>query len=153
MGHRAVIVPGSGTWVWCVWAEPDLWGCTGATLGVADVCIGAGVMVRDRGCLWFWSGRYCRCNGWRLQQLCRLSGCRKWCRNARSGRSQQCGCCDIWGSVSGLGTVFTEVSSHAVVDHPITGVHLVAVFWQDVPQWQGSRSYGRVSYIAMGWPA
>ena len=27
--------------------------------------------------------------------------------------------------------MFTEVSSHATVDHTITGAHLVAVFWQD----------------------
>ena len=81
----------------------------------------------DSWCLWFWS---CRCNGWRLQQLCRLSRCRQWCRNMRSGRSLQCGCCDIWGSVSGLDTAFMKVSSHVVVDHTITGVHLVAVFWQ-----------------------
>ena len=50
----------------------------------------------------------------------------------RSGRSLQCGCCDILGSVSGLDTVFTEVSSCVVVDHTITCVHLVAVFWQDM---------------------
>ena len=36
-----------------------------------------------------------------------------------------------------------KVSSHAAVEHAITGVHLEAVFWQGhVPQWQGSRSYG-----------
>ena len=27
---------------------------------------------------------------------------------------------------------FMEVSSYAVVDHVITGAHLVAVFWQDM---------------------
>ena len=27
--------------------------------------------------------------------------------------------------------MFTKVSSHVAVDHAITGVHLVAVFWQD----------------------
>ena len=84
----------------------------------------------DSSCLWFWSHRCCGCNRWRLQQLCRLGGCRQWCRNVRSGRSLQCGCCGSWGSVSGLDTAFTEVSSHVVVDHTITGVHLVAVFWK-----------------------
>ena len=49
----------------------------------------------------------------------------------RSGRSLWCGWCDIWGSVSGFDTAVTEVSSHVAVDHAITGVHLVAVFWQD----------------------
>ena len=28
--------------------------------------------------------------------------------------------------------MFMEVSSHVPVDHMITGVHLVAVFWQDM---------------------
>ena len=28
--------------------------------------------------------------------------------------------------------MFTEVLSHVVVDHAITGVHMVAVFWQDM---------------------
>ena len=40
-------------------------------------------------------------------------------------------CCDRWGSVSGLDIVFMKVSSCMVVDHAITGAHLVAVFWQD----------------------
>ena len=35
-------------------------------------------------------------------------------------------------SVGGLDTAFTKVSSHAAVDHAITGVHLVAVFQQDM---------------------
>ena len=42
-----------------------------------------------------------------------------------------CGWCDSWGSVSGFDTAFMKMLSCAVVDHAITGVHLVAVFWQD----------------------
>ena len=49
----------------------------------------------------------------------------------RSGGSLWSGWCDIWGSVSGFDSAFTEVLSHAVVDHNITGAHLVALFWQD----------------------
>ena len=87
--------------------------------------------IRDSWCLWFWSCSHCRCSGWRLWWLCRLGGCRCCHRNARCGRKLQCGWCYIGGSVSGIGTTFTEVSSHAAVDHTITGVHLVAVFQQD----------------------
>ena len=86
---------------------------------------------QDSWCLWFWSCRHHRCSRQRLWQLCRLDGCRQWCRNARSGWSLWCDCSDIWCGVSGLDTVFTEVSSHAAVDHAITGAHLVAVFQQD----------------------
>ena len=50
----------------------------------------------------------------------------------RSGRSLQCGCCDSWSSASGFDTAFMKVLSCVVVDHAITGVHLVAVFWQDM---------------------
>ena len=32
-----------------VWAWPDLWGCTGATLGVADVGTGTGTTVGTAG--------------------------------------------------------------------------------------------------------
>ena len=85
----------------------------------------------DSWCLWFWSCRHCRCNRQRLWQLCRLGGCRHCCRNVRCGMSLQCGWCDIWGSVSRFDTALTKVSSHVAVDHAITGVHLVAVFWQD----------------------
>ena len=38
---------------------------------------------------------------------------------------------DSWGSVTGFNTAFTKVLSHTMVDHAITGVHLVAVFQQD----------------------
>ena len=86
---------------------------------------------RDSWCLWFCSCRCCRCNRQRLQQLCRLSRCRQCCRNVRSGRSLRCGCCDSWGSVSGFDTAFTKVPSHVVVDHAITGAHLVAILWQN----------------------
>ena len=86
---------------------------------------------RDSWHLWFWSHRCCRCNRQRLQQLCKLVGCRQCCRNVRSGRSLQCGWCDSWGSVCGLDTAFMKVSSCTAVDHAITGAHLVAVFWQD----------------------
>ena len=85
----------------------------------------------DSWCLWFWSCRHHECDRPRLWQLCRLGRCRQWHRNVRSGRSLQCGWCDIWGSVSGLDTAFTKVPSCAAVDHAITGVHLVAVFQQD----------------------
>ena len=112
-------------------AWPDLKGCTGATLGVTDVGIGAGATSGTAGCLWFWSCRHHGCDGQRLQQLCRLCRCRQWHRNVRSGSSLWCGCCDIWGSVSGLETMFMKVSSHAAVDHAITNAHLVAVFWHD----------------------
>ena len=78
--------------------------------------------------LWFWSCTHCRCNRQRLWQLCRLNRGRQWHRNVRSGRSLQCGWCDIWGSVSGLDTTFAEVLLHVSVDHAITGAHLVAVF-------------------------
>ena len=70
---------------------------------------------------------FCRCR-------CRHRGnfgCNSWYLWFWSCRSLQCGCCDIWGSVSGLDITFMKVPSHAVVDHAITGVHLVAVFWQD----------------------
>ena len=87
--------------------------------------------IRDSWCLWFWSCRHCWCNRQRLQQLCRLGGCRHSHRNVRCDKSLQCGWCDIRDSVSGLDTAFTKVSSHTAVGHAITGVHLVAVFWQD----------------------
>ena len=86
----------------------------------------------DSWCLWFWSSSCCGCNRWRLWQLYRLDGCRWWHRDVRPGRSLQCGYCDIWGSVSGLDTTFMKVSSCVAVDHAITGVHLVAVFWQNM---------------------
>ena len=89
------------------------------------------VNLGDSWCLWFWSHRCCQCNRQRLQQLCRLGRSRWWCRNTGSGRSLWCGCCDIRGSVSGLDTTFMKVLSYAVVDHTITGVHLVAVFQHD----------------------
>ena len=129
MGQRPLIVPGSGTWV--QWAWLNLQGCTGASLGVVDIDAGIGAASGIAG-VWFWSHRCCQCNRQRLQELCRLGRCRQCCRNARSGRSLWCGWCDIWGSVSGLNTAFTKVSSRAVVDHAITGVYLVAVFWQDM---------------------
>ena len=86
---------------------------------------------RDSWCLWFWSCRHCGCNR-RLWQLCRLGRCRQCCRNVRSSWSLWWGCSDSWGSVSGLETVFTKVLSSGAVDHAITGVYLVAVFWQDM---------------------
>ena len=85
---------------------------------------------RDSWCLWFCSHRCCRCSRQRLWQLCRLDWCRHCCRNARYGRSLQCGWDDSWGSVIGFDTAFMKVSSRVVVYHAITGVHLVAVFWQ-----------------------
>ena len=110
---------------------PNLQGCTGATLGVADVGADTGATFWTAGVCGFGvagivgeTGRGCgSCAG--------AGRCRQWCRYARSGRSLQCGCCDIWGSVSGLDTMFTKVSSCVVVDHTITGAQLVAVFWQD----------------------
>ena len=51
--------------------------------------------------LWFQSCRHCRSNRWRLHQLCRLGGCRLWCRDVRSGRSLHCGCCGVlWWELS-----------------------------------------------------
>ena len=97
---------------------------------------------RDRWCLWFCSCRCCKCNRQMLWQLCRLGGCRHCHRNARYGRSLQCGWCYSWGSVSGFGTAFMEVSSHVAVDHTITGAHLVScLLTGHIPQWQGSRFY------------
>ena len=127
-----------------MWAWLDLWGCTGATLGVANIGTGTGGDFGDSWCLWFWSCRCCGHSGWRLWQLCRLGGCRQWCRNARCGRSLWCGCSDSWDSVSGLDAAFTKVLSHAAVDHTITGVHLVPVFWQDMYH------SGRNSHLAKG---
>ena len=43
----------------------------------------------------------------------------------------QCGCYGVWNSVIGLGTAFTQVLSHVVVNSVIAGVYLVAVFGQD----------------------
>ena len=87
--------------------------------------------IGDSWCLSFWSCSHCGCNRWRLQQFCRLGGCRQCCRNERSDRSLWYGCCDVWGSVSRFDTAFTKVSSRAMVDHIITGVHLIAVLQQD----------------------
>ena len=46
-----------------------------------------------------------------------------------------------------------KVSSHAAVDHTITGAHLVAVFWHDMYHSGRDPDLTEVSYIAMGWPA
>ena len=98
--------------------------------------------------LWLQSHRCCGCNWHRLCQLCRL-----WCRDVRSGRSLQCGCCGVWNSFSWLDTVFTKVSSHVAVDHTIAGVYLVAVLGRMHTTVVGIQILWRVSYMAMGWPA
>ena len=48
-----------------------------------------------------------------------------------SSQSLWCGSCATWDSVDCFDTAFMKVSSHAAVDHTITDVHLIAVFWQD----------------------
>ena len=44
-----------------------------------------------------------------------------------------------------------KVSSHAAVDHAITGAHLVDVFWQDAYH-SGRDPDLATFYIATGWP-
>ena len=77
-----------------VQAWPDLWGCTGAMLDGADVGAGTGATLGTAGVCGL-ELQVSWCNGWRLQQLCRLGGHRQWHRNVRSGRGLWCGCSDI----------------------------------------------------------
>ena len=90
MGCRAVTVPGSGTWG-LVWPWPNLWGCTWATLGVADVGAGTGVTLGTAGVYGFGVAGAMGAMVGGCSSCAGLVGAGSWCGNARSGRSLWCG--------------------------------------------------------------
>ena len=113
-----------------VQAWPDLWGCTGAMLGVAGVGAGTGATSGTAGACGFGvtgivgatDGGSSSCAG--LADA--GSGAEMW------GLAGACSVAVVMSEVVSVGlTLFTKVSSHVAVDHAITGAHLVAVFWQD----------------------
>ena len=66
----------------------------------------------DSWCLWFKSRSHCGCNGWRLQQLCRLDWCRQWHRNVRSAGS--CSVAVVTSEVVSVGLMLCSWRCHLV---------------------------------------
>ena len=92
IGH--VIVPGSGG-LGAMWAWPDLQGCTGVTLGVADVGADTGATLGMAGACGFGVAGVTGVIGRGCSSCAGLAG-------AGSGAEMQglagtcgCGCCDI----------------------------------------------------------